>query len=265
MASTGWAAALLVSLLLAGLLLHGGPALQGQRPVLRLGFAAEQPAREGLITGLHNVSSQAAEAAQGLAAQAAELRVELGELRQQVVAVRTACAPAEGGAGGAGEAAALREKVASLSAQLEEAQRQAEHQQAEKEKRPAAGVLEKENEALRQQAEAALGDMRLAAEADRLQLAAQLKVGCTAGMLECQAVHPGSNRCRGVPASLLNLVVAHMQAMPDIVERRRQEIAAAPQRGVVVSAGWGSHLANAFVNLHVLRHHLKSELPAAVT
>lgn len=56
-----------------------------------------------------------------------------------------------------------------------------------------------------------------------------------------------------------------MQAMPDIMERRRQEIAAAPQRGVVVSAGLGNHLANAFVNLHVLRHHLKSELPAAVT
>lgn len=193
MASAGWAAALLFSLLLAGLLLHEAPAKQGQRPLLRLGFAAEQPAREGLITSLHNVSSQAADAAQGLVAQAAELRVDLGELRQQVAAVRAACKAAEGGAGGAGEAAALREEVASLSARLEEARRQAEHQQAEKEKKPAAGVLEKENEALRQQAEAALDDLRLAAEADRLQLAAQLKVGCIAGMLECQAVHPGSN------------------------------------------------------------------------
>lgn len=72
-------------------------------------------------------------------------------------------------------------------------------------------------------------DLRLAAEADARQLAGLLK------------------------------------AAPAILEARRQAIGGLPKRGIMVSAAWASHLANTFVNLHVLRHTLGCSLPVAVT
>jgi hypothetical protein len=60
-------------------------------------------------------------------------------------------------------------------------------------------------------------------------------------------------------------LAALLKSQPSILEERRTAMAAAPQRGILVSAGTGKHLANAFVNLHVIRHHLNCALPASLT
>jgi hypothetical protein len=56
-----------------------------------------------------------------------------------------------------------------------------------------------------------------------------------------------------------------LRTKPSILEERRKAMASAPQRGILLSAGLGSQLANAFVNLFVLRQHLKCTLPVAIT
>ncbi|GAB4820029.1 hypothetical protein N2152v2_007075 [Parachlorella kessleri] len=55
-----------------------------------------------------------------------------------------------------------------------------------------------------------------------------------------------------------------LRSQPSLLEDRRNAIAAAPQRGILVSAGTGKHLANSFVNLHVIRHYLESSLPISI-
>lgn len=43
-----------------------------------------------------------------------------------------------------------------------------------------------------------------------------------------------------------------------------RDVAQLRPKGIVISAGYARSLANAYVNLHVMRHLLKSKLPVAI-
>lgn len=50
----------------------------------------------------------------------------------------------------------------------------------------------------------------------------------------------------------------------ELQQRWQRDVAGLRRRGIVIAAGSRSMLANAFVNVYVLRHWLKSELPVAI-
>ncbi|GAB4812962.1 hypothetical protein N2152v2_000008 [Parachlorella kessleri] len=58
---------------------------------------------------------------------------------------------------------------------------------------------------------------------------------------------------------------ALLKSWPQILAARRGVIAQQPRRGIVTLAARGSLVANAFVNLYVLRHHLHCSLPVVIT
>lgn len=79
-------------------------------------------------------------------------------------------------------------------------------------------------------------------------------------------VHSAPYRfCRPRHALCSPQLAALLKVTPSILESRREAMATATPRGIMISAAWGSHLANTFVNLYVLRHTLGCKLPVAVT
>jgi hypothetical protein len=74
-----------------------------------------------------------------------------------------------------------------------------------------------------------------------------------------------ANEVRSATQADMQQFRAMLASQPGILEARRKNIGAAPQRGILISAGTANQLANAFVNLHVIRHLLKCSLPVSVT
>jgi hypothetical protein len=78
-------------------------------------------------------------------------------------------------------------------------------------------------------------------------------------------------KAEGVPEDVVLSVEADkeqfarlLQEMPSILEGRRKQIQSSERRGIVITAGQRNQLANAFVNLYLLRHHLRCTLPVAM-